>query len=483
MALTPASPDLGTGPTNQQGPFPQPGSTTPTTQIIGPLPASTMPGQLAQTIPVMANFQFLLGQLNNLQTQINNITPPPVPMLNITATLPIIVMPTPITSAGVISHAVSGVVPGIYGGTTAVPQLTVEVDGHVTKVVNIPISGGGGFIQASYVVMFDDPGLTIDRILTQGTGITITDGGAKGPVTIAAGPPFISVVETPYFGDGRDGTVVLDGVNTFSWATLVGSTYTMVTAKAVMALNMTINSGIVLDSGTGQPIFVLGTLTNNGRIINNGVSAINNNGASAKNGNAGSWFNGGTMGQAGGNGSSLNGAPGGDSTLHNALGGGGGAGGASGTGHTGGAGGVADYTLNQDIRYQAVPWMLISPQFVSAGQTYPAGGSGGGGGGGDGAFAGGGGGSGAGIVGVFANIIAGTGTIEVVGGNGFSVSNGNAGGGGGGGGGNIRVITTTANWQSLWTVKLNGGLGGTAHGSGVAGGNGGAGSLLQFIVG
>jgi hypothetical protein len=48
-------------------------------------------------------------------------------------------------------------------------------------------SGGGGFapVSAQYVVLANDATLTAERVLTAGTGITITDGGANNPVTVA----------------------------------------------------------------------------------------------------------------------------------------------------------------------------------------------------------------------------------------------------------------------------------------------------------
>jgi hypothetical protein len=73
---------MATGPTNQQGAVPQPGSTSPVGQPIGPLPADTAVGTVAQVIPVWANFHFLLDEINelqdeinDLQTQINNLKP------------------------------------------------------------------------------------------------------------------------------------------------------------------------------------------------------------------------------------------------------------------------------------------------------------------------------------------------------------------------------------------------------------------------
>lgn len=58
--------------------------------------------------------------------------------------------------------------------------------------------GGGAPTNASYVVIGANGTLTAERVLTQGTGITITDGGPGGSVTIAA------------TGAGNTGTATID---------------------------------------------------------------------------------------------------------------------------------------------------------------------------------------------------------------------------------------------------------------------------------
>lgn len=42
-----------------------------------------------------------------------------------------------------LDHAASGAAAGTYGDGLNVPQITVDVDGHVTAAANVPISGGG----------------------------------------------------------------------------------------------------------------------------------------------------------------------------------------------------------------------------------------------------------------------------------------------------------------------------------------------------
>ena len=87
--------------------------------------------------------------------------------VDITATTPIVVTPSPITGAGVVSHAASGVTADTYGDSTHVPQVTVDETGHVTGVTNVPITGGEGTITS----------------LTAGYGLTFTLGAEDGTIT------------------------------------------------------------------------------------------------------------------------------------------------------------------------------------------------------------------------------------------------------------------------------------------------------------
>lgn len=51
-------------------------------------------------------------------------------------------------------------------------------------------SGGAAPVDASYVTVSNESGLNFERVLTGGTNITLTDGGANGNLTIdAAAPP------------------------------------------------------------------------------------------------------------------------------------------------------------------------------------------------------------------------------------------------------------------------------------------------------
>lgn len=127
---------MATGPTNQQGAVPQPGSSTPVGQPIGPLPAEVATGLVAQVIPVWANFHFLLDAINKI------IITPATGITRIDTEFPI--LGGPITTTGVLSHATSGVAPGTYGDSTHTAQFKVNDRGHVEFADNVLIEGGGG---------------------------------------------------------------------------------------------------------------------------------------------------------------------------------------------------------------------------------------------------------------------------------------------------------------------------------------------------
>ncbi len=59
-------------------------------------------------------------------------------------------------------------------------------DGGAGGPVTIAATGGGAPTNAQYVTLATDAGLSAERVLTAGAGITITDGGANNPVTVAA---------------------------------------------------------------------------------------------------------------------------------------------------------------------------------------------------------------------------------------------------------------------------------------------------------
>ena len=93
---------------------------------------------------------------------------------------------------------------------------------RLTQAVNSSGGGGGAPTNASYVVLGLDAGLTAERVLTAGSGISITDGGAGGPVTIACtvspGVPTSRQINTtaPLTGGGALSADLTLGVDLFT---------------------------------------------------------------------------------------------------------------------------------------------------------------------------------------------------------------------------------------------------------------------------
>lgn len=294
------------------------------------------------------------------------------------------------------------------------------------------------------------------------------------------------------YGDASDGAATLDGTNTYSFFSKVGSVYTL--TRDVFFTNLTVNSGATLNTGSFK-IFGTGTLTNSGTIHNNGNAGGNGNVGV----DAGGATTGGTAGAALANGSLFGsiagvvGGQGGAAGLNNGSAGtlglnatayvvGSSTAGNGGTGASGATGGGAGQaagtltTIKQSLRdfYTAVINLISYGYSVGNG-------SGGGGGGGpaDGtntASGGSGGGSGSNggtLFFAFKTIINNAASfIQVNGGNGGNGGNGKrrSGGGGGGNGGNGGIVYLLyATYTNNGTVQVNGGAKGNL---GIAGTDG-----------
>jgi len=266
------------------------------------------------------------------------------------------------------------------------------------------------------------------------------------------------------FGDGSDGSVVLDGIATVPWATLSNNTYTMTRDAYTASLTVGPNATLI---PFGFKTYCQGSVTNNGTIRANGANAIDGTGGNASpSGSIGA-------GKVGGNGDVSNGTAGGQGTFGVGNGGAGG----NGARGTGGAGITAVLTAN---------WMLRNVQSILIGSAAYAsvvraisGGSGGSGGGGDGTSKGGGGGAGGGLIVFIARSFTNgaSGIISAIGGDGSTAASGNCGGGGGGGGGAI-LIYTISTATNNGTTSVGGGRGGGGSGSGTNGAAGSSGSVL-----
>ena len=307
-----------------------------------------------------------------------------------------------------------------------------------------------------------------------GTSVTGPTGatGATGPTgaTGATGGGS-SGGEWP-FGTGDLGDIVMDGTPIPSVG-LVGNVYVFSDSTVMPSFNnLTIDPGYVLNPN-GRQVYVNGTLTNNGAISHDGPNAAGAAGGIA----GGSNFS--SAGFSGRNGTTGNGAA---PAAQRGYGGNGGVGGAS-VAFPAPVAPVFGAPYGSD---GGLSWCLCPISFYTARQADGSArmnpGQGGGSGSGDGTNTGGGGGAGAGHIQLYARVIAGNGSITVRGGNGAQRGVGNTGGGGGGGGGLIQVVTTTANWQALWTVDVSGGTGGAGTGTGAAGANGSPGRVVEWIV-
>ncbi len=324
-----------------------------------------------------------------------------------------------------------------------------------------------------------------------------------------------SYQKTPFdYGDGSDGAAVLDGVNTYPWALLAGSTYSLL--RQVYLTNLQINAGIILQP-SGYSLFGTGTLT-----IAAGGEISADSGGQATNGGANFQGSGGDpaygpprhpagylcapdlgdggTGSGGGYGDPNVGGDGsnnGNTYVQFGIeGGDGGAGGAALN-----PAGIAGFTDGAPyINFRKLTSQLTCPvsiddqnPVINTMLTAGIGGGGGGSGGGDGVNnGGGGGGSGGsgGLIAIFFAIINNLGTIHSngsPGGNGESPPVGDVGGGGGGGGGSggfiymVNKIVT-----AIGTLQVNGGakgVGGAGQGTGLAGADGndgGAGLIMKF---
>jgi hypothetical protein len=311
---------------------------------------------------------------------------------------------------------------------------------------------------------------------------------AKGRVlNLIGGTAPVVAAPNPYFSDGSDGAVDLDGVATFAFASLAGSTYTL--SRTLRATTVRVRSGITLSpmsiGATGTNFPIRGTVS----------ITVDAGGVVSANGKAGSGITGGaystgagSLGVArnGGNGSAILGN--GTAGLGGSITVGGGSGGAGGNAglNTGGAGGVAATAATGEalggIRgLTAATGATVGP--AGSATSILLGGCGGGGGACDGInAAGGGGGQGGNPLVLSAPQIINNGTIQSRGGNGAAGAtagdgSGNAGGGAGGGGGVVCIYGVSFTGNS---PDVSGGIGAAGFNAGLPGTDGTAGSVISL---
>lgn len=311
--------------------------------------------------------------------------------------------------------------------------------------------------------------------ITQGVNVAVTT-ASNGSISIAS-----NNIPLSFLGDASDGSVTLDGVATFAWASLAGSIYTM--TRDALLRDLTINNTITLRTQGYLP-YVKGTLTNNGTYEAKGNDA---SGATV----GGAFNNIGSFSISAGSGGS-----GGGPTTGNAVGNPGNGSGGNSIGGSGGNGGAVGASAGGAGNNSAAPaatlgsWrdlgFLTRKRLFSGATVNALNGSGGGGGGavnGDGVNSGTGGGGGGAAPNcyVLCDTLNNAGTIRAIGGGGGNGTSAGgttkAGGGGGGAGGGIIVAANTV--TALGTVtSIGGGFGNGANG----GGNGSPGTAGTVLI-
>lgn len=358
----------------------------------------------------------------------------------------------------VLDHQVSGVTPGLYGTSNKVARIGVTDEGHVYSASEQAITAGGSANAGVY-----------------------------------------------YFGDGSDGTVLMDGTNTFpAFASKAGSVYTL--TRDLYCDTLQINGGAQLKTGNYRIFCYTGILDCTGAaspaIFGNGNNGANASGAALGSGGAQGSITA-TLGQGGAGGGGANGGTGvgGNGVTGGNPGGSvsnGGTGGPPGNvSNSGGSGTSVGGASPQATATLPFVWqhpdadMYVVTAVGSGAPPWSAirgggGGSGGGAGGGNGVQSGGGGagGGGGGNVMYIAarDIYCGSYLLAAVdggtggnGGNGQGASNtGGGGAGNGGGGGVLHIVHATLSGPGGCTLSANGGTAGNG-GNGTTGGNAGKG--------
>jgi hypothetical protein len=349
-----------------------------------------------------------------------------------------------------------------YGITDAVPATR-------TISTTAPLSGGGDLsanrtlttnMATNRLIGRYTGGAGVMEEVSIGANLTLSGAGVLSAATVG------SSGAASIFGDGSDGTADFDGVNTFPFASLVGSTYTL--TRDIYLTDMLVASGITVIADFR--IYGTGALINEGTVQRNGKAAVANSGGPTQ--TVGFWGPCGVGGNAPASGTTTqagsNGAQTGTNTgVLTAMGGAGGDGGNS----NGGNGGtlLALAVTQGGLRD---PWTLTAQTVRSPNTSATStpvfggftGGSGGGGGGrttGGTATVGGAGGGGAGVMMICFHTI--DNSLGVISANGAAGANATGGtcstGGGGGGGGGWIVLVYHA--FTTGTETVTGGAAGT----------------------
>lgn len=159
-----------------------------------------------------------------------------------------------------------------------------KLDQIIRRLISQNSSGGGGApTDASYVVTSAESGLTDERVLTAGSGISLVDGGAGSPVTISTTDDGLAPDDAPYIVTAGSADLTSERILTAgSGISLVDggagnsitisttddglapddAPYIVTTASADLTSEriLTAGSGIsIVDGGAGSPITISAT--------------------------------------------------------------------------------------------------------------------------------------------------------------------------------------------------------------------------------
>lgn len=351
-----------------------------------------------------------------------------------------------------------------------------------------PATGGTGApTDASYVVMGANAVLAAERVLTAGSGIGIVDGGPNGPVTISA---FGLATQSPgWYGSGADGAVVFDGINTYAFASLAGSTYTL--NRDLHATSIVVSAGIALVTGSvasgSWRVHCINNFQNDGSV---GAPGTNGGNGAAGGGTGGAALTAGTLpgSLVGANGATGNGTNQGVSAAACVTNAGQGSAGHGTSTNIGGTSTAPTPPTNNQGNVNGVYNIFNCYHALchnAAIFTQYSGAQGGATGGGGGVGVGSGGaGSGGGWCLIAARTISGAGTFTVKGGAaGIGTVSNTWGGSNGGSSGVLIVITGSVNYKATITCDISGGDPSQAGGAPLttAGSVGGVGRLIEFF--